>query len=70
VLFGPESPAIFAPVGKDTRVVYSDYPCSPCLSAFNHRNSSCRDNHCLKNITVEQVYEAAMTGLRGTTFLP
>lgn len=56
VIFGPESPLIFAPVGKNTHILYSHYPCSPCLSALNHRNSSCRDNQCVKVITVEQVY--------------
>ena len=61
VIFGPESPQVFAPVGPETRIVYSHYPCSPCFSVLNHRNSSCQDNHCLKSIPVEQVYVAAMS---------
>jgi ADP-heptose:LPS heptosyltransferase len=61
VIFGPESPAIFAPVGKETRIVYSNYPCSPCLSALNHRESSCCDNLCLKRISLDEVYEAVMS---------
>jgi len=56
VIFGPESPSIFAPVGKNTHIIYSNYPCSPCLSALNHRDSSCQDNQCVKIITVDQVY--------------
>lgn len=56
VIFGPESPLIFAPVGKNTHIIYSNHPCSPCLSALNHRNSSCQDNQCLKVITVENIY--------------
>ncbi len=61
VIFGPESPSVFAPVGADTRIVYSNYPCSPCFSVLNHRNSSCQDNRCLKDISVEQVYDATMS---------
>lgn len=57
ILFGPESPQIFSPLGKGNYVIYSNLPCSPCLSVFNHRNSSCRDNKCLKIITPDDVYE-------------
>ena len=54
--FGPETPGLYGPLGKNCRVFYSGYSCSPCLSAFNHRKSPCRDNRCLKDITVEEVY--------------
>lgn len=56
VIFGPESPHLFSPLGKNNWIVYSNLPCSPCLSVFNHRNSSCRDNKCLKAITPDDVY--------------
>jgi ADP-heptose:LPS heptosyltransferase len=55
-LFGPESPKVFGPLTKYSRVVYADWPCSPCLSAFNHRDSACRDNVCLKSITAADVF--------------
>ena len=58
VLFGPESPHIFQPRGEGTVVFYRRLPCSPCLSVFNHRNSACRDNLCLKSIPVDEVYTA------------
>jgi ADP-heptose:LPS heptosyltransferase len=54
-LFGPESPKIFGPLTEHNHVVCADWPCSPCLSAFNHRDSACRDNMCLKSITVADV---------------
>lgn len=54
--FGPETPGLYGPLGENCRVFYSGYSCSPCLSAFNHRKSPCRDNRCLKDITVEEVY--------------
>jgi ADP-heptose:LPS heptosyltransferase len=56
VIFGPESPQVFSPLGKNSRIVYSNWPCSPCLSVLNHRNSDCRDNLCLKAITPESVF--------------
>lgn len=57
VLFGPESPQIYSPLGNNTWIFYSNLLCSPCLSAFNHRNSACNDNKCLKAIKPDEVYE-------------
>ncbi len=62
VIFGPESPQVFAPRDGRTRVIYSGWPCSPCLSALNHRESRCADNLCLKAISVDQVYQATQEG--------
>ncbi|MFH1800813.1 MAG: glycosyltransferase family 9 protein [Candidatus Omnitrophota bacterium] len=56
-LFGPESPKIFGPLTEHSHVVYADWPCSPCLSTFNHRDSACRDNVCLKSITVADILQ-------------
>jgi len=57
VFLGPESPYLYGPLGENTHVFYSHFPCSPCLTAFNHRNTSCTDNKCLQVITVEEVWE-------------
>jgi ADP-heptose:LPS heptosyltransferase len=54
--FGPETPKLYGPLGKNCRVFYSNYACSPCVSAFNHRKSPCNDNKCLKAISVMDVY--------------
>ena len=56
VLFGPETPTIFSPKGDNTVVIYKNLPCSPCLSVFNHRQSSCKHNQCLISIKPEEVY--------------
>jgi len=58
VLYGPETPALFGPLGKRTHVLYQSFACSPCLTAFNYRLSPCSDNKCMKSIPVDQVYEA------------
>lgn len=55
VFMGPESPRLYGPLGENTRVLYAAFPCSPCLTAFNHRNTPCLDNKCLQAITVDEV---------------
>ena len=56
MLFGPETPALYAPLTPRCYSFYSQYPCSPCLTAYNHRSSFCDgDNQCLKVIAPEQV---------------
>ncbi|MEW6387006.1 MAG: glycosyltransferase family 9 protein [Thermodesulfobacteriota bacterium] len=56
VFFGPETPLLYKPLGEKVHVFYSSLACSPCLTAFNHRHTPCRDNKCLKSIGVEEVY--------------
>jgi hypothetical protein len=34
-------------------------PCSPCVNAYNNRQSVCRDNICMKSITVDHVFTVA-----------
>ena len=51
MLFGPETPALYAPLTPHCYSFYSQWPCSPCLTAYNHRTSYCDgDNQCLKVI--------------------
>jgi ADP-heptose:LPS heptosyltransferase len=57
VFFGPETPKLFGPLGKNCHVFYSNHSCSPCVSVFNHRQSPCRDNKCMKAISVQEVYD-------------
>ncbi|MDB5172661.1 MAG: hypothetical protein JWN51_1434 [Phycisphaerales bacterium] len=57
VLFGPETPAVFGPLGPNTNVVRTNLACSPCVNAFNHRFSPCTNNVCMQGIEVEQVYK-------------
>lgn len=57
VFFGPETPEIYRPMSQNCRVLYSHFACSPCVSAFNHRKTSCNNNKCLKAIIPNEVYE-------------
>jgi len=56
VLFGPETPDLYRSLGE-TYPVYAGLNCSPCVSAWNHRNTPCTDNVCLSEITVDQVFD-------------
>ena len=66
VLFGPGSPRIWSPLGDNSTIVYAGLPCSPCLTAFNHRNTKCENNLCMQSISVEEVFEIAVSKLKGT----
>jgi len=63
VLFGPETPLCYAPLGRNVKVMYADLMCSPCVSAYNHRKSACNDNKCMKAIKVEDVYNGTRANL-------
>lgn len=56
VLFGPETPKLFGPRGKNSYVIYKKLACSPCVNAFNHRFSPCLNNICMKLISVDEVF--------------
>lgn len=66
VMFGPESPARFAPRDGRTSVLYRALPCSPCLSMSAQRVSRCPHNRCLKDIPVDEVFVLAQALLACT----
>jgi ADP-heptose:LPS heptosyltransferase len=56
IFFGPETPILYRTLTQNSYCFYMQLPCSPCLTAYNHRNSPCDgDNQCLKKVTPEQV---------------
>ncbi len=57
-LFGPETPSLFRPLGN-AAVISAGLSCSPCVNAGNQRRTRCKDNQCMKRITVAQVFAAA-----------
>jgi ADP-heptose:LPS heptosyltransferase len=66
IIYGPETPELYSPNNEKTTLFYSPLPCSPCLTAYNHRNSPCDgDNLCLKQIPPERVFEKALEILEG-----
>jgi ADP-heptose:LPS heptosyltransferase len=63
VLFGPETPLLYGPLGQNTSCLFAGLACSPCLSAYNHRKTSCTDPKCMKAITVEEVFDTVLASL-------
>ncbi len=58
-LFGPETPFLFRALTPRAIPIWMQLPCSPCVNAYNNRQSPCRDNVCMKSITVDQVFNVA-----------
>jgi ADP-heptose:LPS heptosyltransferase len=56
-LFGPETPALFAARSPNANVLWARIACSPCVNAYNNRQSVCRNNLCMQAIGVDQVFE-------------
>ncbi len=57
VLFGPETPALFGPLGRHSHAMWQALSCSPCVNVLNHRFSPCTNNACMQDITVDAVFE-------------
>jgi heptosyltransferase-2 len=58
-LFGPQSPVKFGPWGEKCRVIYKQFPCSPCRQKFFHecKPSPRFSPECVEVISVAEVLE-------------
>ena len=56
VLFGPETPHLYLPLGN-AEPFYLGLPCSPCVSAANHRKTTCITRPCITGIEPVVVLE-------------
>ena len=63
-LFSTDSPYVYGSLGRSV-ILYSHFQCSPCIMAYNHKQSDCTDNKCLQAIAPEAVFELARSMLRG-----
>lgn len=57
-LFGPETPALYGPLGPGLALT-AGLACSPCVSAANHRKTACADPVCMRALLPERVLAAA-----------
>jgi len=58
-LHGPEHPDLFGPMSPKGTPLHLGLACSPCISPYNQKKSSCTDNLCMQGITVEMVMAQA-----------
>ena len=56
-LFGPETPELFGARSPNAEFLYAGITCSPCVNAYNNRQSVCRNNMCMQAISVDAVFE-------------
>lgn len=62
VLYGPETPVLYGTLNRRARHLFSGFSCSPCLTAYNHRESPCDgDNRCLSSISAGEVLAEALS---------
>ena len=67
--FGPETAKLYGPLpsvyGPRAKTYESGIACSPCLTAYNHRQTFCDgDNQCLKRIAPDPVLADALAALQ------
>jgi len=62
-LFSTDSPFVYGPLGRSV-ILYSHFQCSPCIMAYNHKQSDCTDNKCLQAIPPEAVLDLACRMLK------
>jgi ADP-heptose:LPS heptosyltransferase len=65
VLFGPETPALYGPLGR-TWTITAGLACSPCVSAANHRKTACTDAVCMRAISPDRVFATVRAVLAET----
>ncbi|MFY9985314.1 MAG: glycosyltransferase family 9 protein [Chthoniobacterales bacterium] len=58
-LFGPETPALFGARTPRAVTIWQGLACSPCVNAYNNRQSSCTNNVCMQKIIVDRVFDEA-----------
>jgi ADP-heptose:LPS heptosyltransferase len=64
-LFGPETPALYGPLGRRQQVFYSGVYCSPCLNVYNAKTAACGGNNiCLQAFAGDEVLQACRRLLR------
>ena len=56
-IFGPETPAVFGARTDRSHLLWAGLACSPCVNAFNDRQSACPRNLCMEAVTVDMVFE-------------
>jgi len=63
-LFGPSNPKNYAPFTERKKVIYKNLDCSPCMVNSKPKIVNCNNNICMKSITVDEVINAVMGGIK------
>jgi len=61
-LYGPNTPLLYGPWGRNGIGLSADFDCSPCITNFNSKINTCRHpdgrGACMKSISVEDAFTA------------
>ena len=61
-LYGPNTPKLYGPWGTGGLALYAGFDCSPCITNFNDKISTCRHpdgrGACMNAISVEMVFKS------------
>jgi ADP-heptose:LPS heptosyltransferase len=65
--FGPETPALFGPLGKGHKVLFRGIDCSPCITVYNAKTVRCirKVPECVAGISPEEALLAVKEVLGG-----
>ena len=61
-IFGPSDPRMYGPYGENCVTIWHDVGCNPCL-LHGCWDATCRRFRCIEAVTVEEVWQAAITFL-------
>jgi len=61
-IFGPSDPRMYGPYSEKSVVLWHDVGCNPCLLR-GRWDAACRQFKCIEAVTVEEVWQAAITFL-------
>ena len=63
-LYGPNTPKLYGPYTKNCYVFYKNLPCSPCITNFNNKKTTCKNPICMKKISVDEVFNKILECLK------
>ena len=71
-LFGPETPVMYRPLGRQARALWRPPVCSPCINVHDNKVANCIHGRpeCLMNIGVDEVVHEARRTLRDEILRP
>jgi len=63
--FGPNTPILYGPLADKHIVFYKNLACSPCMTNYNLKTTTCKNPKCMRRITIKEVLAA----LKEQTFI-
>ncbi len=62
--YGPTSPTLYGPYGKNHIVFYEKIKCGPCVNNYSSKSSSCKNPICMKKIKPKKVVDVMVNYIK------